>query len=154
MYSKHVEDIYWNKFRKKVHLVVSYYAKNFWVCATISCSLTGGKIALPRAGIFWRNAEETSTGFVSSLFGGIMSLITKWRSVYNSTSFSRVSFQYFNRNSRFLWSSPMIFPPPSTPSLTPSPHSEHSADAFTPAHVSSDFDGPVSKYHIIVRLSF
>ena len=27
--SKHVEDIYWNKFKKKVHLVGSYYAKHF-----------------------------------------------------------------------------------------------------------------------------
>ena len=26
IYSKHVEDIYWNKFKKKVHLVGSYYA--------------------------------------------------------------------------------------------------------------------------------
>ena len=26
IYSKHVEDIYWNQFRKKVHLVGSYYA--------------------------------------------------------------------------------------------------------------------------------
>ena len=26
IYSKHVEGIYWNKFRKKVHLVGSYYA--------------------------------------------------------------------------------------------------------------------------------
>ena len=26
-YSKHVEDIYWNKFKKKVHLFGSYYAK-------------------------------------------------------------------------------------------------------------------------------
>ena len=29
IYSKQVEDIYWNKFRKKVHLVGSYYAKMF-----------------------------------------------------------------------------------------------------------------------------
>ena len=27
IYSKHVEDIYWNKFRKKVHLAGSYYAQ-------------------------------------------------------------------------------------------------------------------------------
>jgi hypothetical protein len=27
IYSKHVEDIYWNKFKKKVHLVGSYYGK-------------------------------------------------------------------------------------------------------------------------------
>ena len=26
IYSKHVQDIYWNKFKKKVHLVGSYYA--------------------------------------------------------------------------------------------------------------------------------
>ena len=26
MYSKHVQDIYWNKFKKKMHLVGSYYA--------------------------------------------------------------------------------------------------------------------------------
>ena len=26
IYSKHVEDIYWSKFKKKVHLVDSYYA--------------------------------------------------------------------------------------------------------------------------------
>ena len=26
IYSKHVEDIYWNKLRKKVHLVGSYHA--------------------------------------------------------------------------------------------------------------------------------
>ena len=32
IYSKHVEDIYWNKFRKKVHLVGSYYA-NISRCA-------------------------------------------------------------------------------------------------------------------------
>ena len=25
IYSKHVDDIYWNKFKKKVHLVGSYY---------------------------------------------------------------------------------------------------------------------------------
>jgi hypothetical protein len=25
-YSKHVEDIYWSKFKKKVHLIGSYYA--------------------------------------------------------------------------------------------------------------------------------
>ena len=27
IYSKHVEDIYWNKFKKKVHLIGSYYAR-------------------------------------------------------------------------------------------------------------------------------
>ena len=28
IYSKHVEDIYWNKFKNKVHLVGSYYVKH------------------------------------------------------------------------------------------------------------------------------
>ena len=28
IYSKHVEDTYWNKLRKKLHLVGSYYANN------------------------------------------------------------------------------------------------------------------------------
>jgi hypothetical protein len=32
IYMKHVEDIYWNKFKKKVHLVGSYYA-NLSQCA-------------------------------------------------------------------------------------------------------------------------
>jgi hypothetical protein len=32
IYSKHIEDIYWNKFRKKVHLVGSYYANKVAVC--------------------------------------------------------------------------------------------------------------------------
>ena len=31
IYSKHVEDIYWHKLRKKVHLVGSYYADTFTV---------------------------------------------------------------------------------------------------------------------------
>jgi hypothetical protein len=31
IYSKHVEDIYWNKFKNKVHLVGSYYA-NLSLC--------------------------------------------------------------------------------------------------------------------------
>ena len=29
IYSKHVGVIYWNKFKKKVHLVGSYYANKF-----------------------------------------------------------------------------------------------------------------------------
>ena len=31
IYSKHVEDIYWNKLRKKVYLVGSYYANSSYL---------------------------------------------------------------------------------------------------------------------------
>ena len=55
---------------------------------------------------------------------------------------SRMRYQYFKRNSRFLWSFPKKLSP-----------SECSADAFTPAQVSSDFDGPFSKYCNIVTIS-
>ena len=35
-----VEDIYWNKFKKKVHLVGSYYAKMFRVFALLQATPT------------------------------------------------------------------------------------------------------------------
>ena len=41
IYSKHVEDIYWNKLRKKVHLVGSYYANFFTMHGPYNVQLNG-----------------------------------------------------------------------------------------------------------------
>ena len=40
IYSKHVEDIYWSKFRKKVHLIGSYYANILQCIAHIMSNLS------------------------------------------------------------------------------------------------------------------
>ena len=57
IYSKHVEDIYWNKFKKKLHLVGSYYANAL------------GVFPPPHPPLYWlRNVQYKYSAFLGNRF--------------------------------------------------------------------------------------
>jgi hypothetical protein len=84
--------------------------KNVWFCATISRALTREN-HLTTSGIFWKTWEKCPLDSYlrwTEISGNL--LPDEGLYGLKPTSFFYIIYQYFNRNSHFLWSFPKIFP--------------------------------------------